>query len=221
MKSALAWLSVLAVLIAVFVHYGYSVPQIKQLPSAPQSQETDPTAAPVPVPSPENQKMVTMVGPLSQWMEDGNSAKPVSEGRHVGKPHPNDHIAPSPVGSSSVIVRKTFAISRAVNFPFEIPAHAVTAQLRGTYRSFVAQEGIQASDASADVAFLLMNQEQYASFLTGRSPDVLLNLEPSHDQDVNFSLPASRDLPVKYFLVFVNNPRDGKKVVQADFKVDF
>jgi hypothetical protein len=38
---------------------------------------------------------------------------------------------------------------------------------------------------------------------------------------VNFNLPASRDLPVKYYLVFRNEPREGKKIVQADFKVDF
>jgi hypothetical protein len=218
-KSALAWLSVFAVLIAVFVHYGHSVPQTK-LFAAPSSQEADSGDSPSPASSPENQKMVTMVSPLPQWMEDGNSAKSVPEVRYAGKPHPNDLIAPSPVGSSTLIVHKTSAISRAVNFPFEIPDHAVNAQLRGSYRSFGGQ-GIQDGNQSADVAFLLMNEAQYALFLTGRSPDVLLNLDPSHDQDVNFGLPASRELPVKYYLVFVNNPKEGKKIVQADFRVDF
>jgi len=208
-------------LIAVFVHYGHSVPQMKQSVAAEQPQETDPSAPPAAAVSPENQKMVTMVGPLAEWMQDGNAAKPVSNERRIGKPHPNDHIAPSPVGSSSAIVHKTFAISNAINFPFEIPAHAVNAQLRGNYRSFVAQQEVQASDETADVAFLLMNQEQYATFIKGGSPDTLLNLDPSHDQDVNFGLPASRDLPVKYYLVFRNDPREGKKIVQADFKVDF
>ena len=207
-------------LIAVFVHYGYSIPQIKQLAAAQQPQAADSDAAP-PAVSPLNQKMVNMAGPLAEWMQDGNAAAPVSTERRVGKPHPNDHIAPSPVGSSSAVVHRTFALSNAINFPFQIPAHAVNAQLRGSYRSFVAQQSVQASDETADVAFLLMNDEQYATFIRGGSPDTLLNLDPSHDQDVNFGLPASRDLPVKYYIVFRNDPREGRKIVQADFKVDF
>jgi len=208
-------------LIAVFVRYGHSVTQINQLAATQQPQEADSATVPAPAASPENQKMVTMAGPLAEWMQDGNAAKPVSNERRIGKPHPNDHIAPSPVGSSSAVVHKTFAISNAVNFSFEIPAHAVNAQLRGNYRSFAAQLKVQASDETADVAFLLMNEEQYATFIKGGSPDTLLNLDPSHDQDVNFDLPASRDLPVKYYLVFRNDPREGKKIVQADFKVAF
>jgi hypothetical protein len=219
-KSALAWLAVAGMLIAVFVHYGYSVPQIKQLAGAQPPQGADADAAP-PAVSPLNQKMVTMAGPLAEWMQDGNAAAPVSTERRVGKPHPNDHIAPSPVGSSSAVVHKTFALSNAINFPFQIPPHAVNAQLRGSYRSFVAEQSVQASDETADVAFLLMNEEQYATFIRGGSPDTLLNLDPSHDQDVNFGLPASRDLPVKYYIVFRNDPREGRKIVQADFKVDF
>jgi hypothetical protein len=224
MKSALAWLVVVGMVIAVFVHYGQSVSRTNLFAArAPQPQETatETTAAPVPEPSPENQKMATMVGPLAQWMEDGNAAKSVSQERHVGKPHPSDHIAPSPVGTSNVVAHKTFLLSNAVNFPFEIPPHAVNAQLRGSYRSFVAQQRVQTSDEGADVAFLLMNEQQYATFIKGGSPDVLLNLDPSHSQDVNFGLPASRELPVKYYLVFRNDPREGKKIVEADFKVDF
>jgi hypothetical protein len=44
---------------------------------------------------------------------------------------------------------------------------------------------------------------------------------PSHDQEVNFGLPASQNHPAKFYLVFRNNPSEGKKIVQADFTVDF
>jgi hypothetical protein len=220
MKSALAWLVVVGMLIAVFVHYGQSISRRNLFAApAPQPQEAENTAAQAV--NPENPKMVTMVSPLAQWMEDGNAAKSVSQERHVGKPHPNDHIAPSPVGTSNVVAHKTFLLSNAVNFPFEIPARAVNAQLRGNYRSFVSQQKIQSGDEGADVSFLLMNEDQYNIFIKGGSPDTLMNLEPSHDQDVNFGLPASRELPVKYYLVFRNDPREGKKIVEADFKVDF
>jgi len=61
----------------------------------------------------------------------------------------------------------------------------------------------------------------YNGFLSGRSADVLVSLEPSHEQDVNLGLPASRDQPVKYYLVFRNDSHEGRKIVKADFKVDF
>jgi hypothetical protein len=197
-------------LIAVFVHYGSHLPQLKP------AQATESSTAP----SPDNEKMVTVVSPLEQWMGNEKPAQ-VTENRPARKPHPSDHIAPSPVGSSSVIVRKTFAISTSITFPFEIPAHAVNAQLHGNYLSFVGRQEFQAGDDRADVSFLLMNEQQYNGFMNGRSADVLVSLDPSHDQDVNFGLPASRDLPAKYYLVFRNDSREGRKIVKADFRVDF
>jgi hypothetical protein len=66
-----------------------------------------------------------------------------------------------------------------------------------------------------------MNEQQYKGFLNGRSADVLVSLEPSHEQDMNFGLPASCDLPVRYYLVFRNGSHEGRKIVKADFTVDF
>jgi hypothetical protein len=163
---------------------------------------------------------VAVVGPLAQWMENQQAAK-VNEIRTAGKPHPSDHIAPSPVGTSSVIVHKTFALINSANFPFELPAHAVNAKLHGKYKSFIGQQGIQGSDDGANISFLLMNEEQYGGFLSSRSAEVLMSLDPSHDQDVNFGLPATRNLPVRYYLVFENGSHQSRKIVQADFTVDF
>jgi len=213
-KTALARLVISGMLIAVFVRYGSHL-QLKPLPLVP-AQET--VSSPPPTPDPE--KMLTVVSPLADWMENEKPVQ-VTENRPVRKPHPSDHIAPSPVGSSTVIVRKTFAVSNSANFPFEIPAHAVNAQLHGNYRSFVGRQEIQASDDRADVSFVVMNEQQYNGFLSGRSADVLVSLEPSHEQDVNLGLPASRDQPVKYYLVFRNDSHEGRKIVKADFKVDF
>jgi hypothetical protein len=49
----------------------------------------------------------------------------------------------------------------------------------------------------------------------------LMSVEASHDQEVNFDLPASSDQPVKYYLVFRNASGGGSKVVHASFQVDF
>jgi hypothetical protein len=215
-KIALLGLAVSGMLIAAFLHSGAHLPQLKQAGILQQSKDAESSASP----SPDSEKMVTVAGPLAQWMDNQQPAK-TTDIRPASKPHPSDHIAPSPVGTSSVIVHKTFALSSSANFTFELPAHAVNAKLHGNYKSFVGQQGIQGSDDGANISFILMNEEQYAGFLSGRSADVLMSLEPAHDQDVNFGLPATRNLPVKYYLVFENDSHQGKKIVQAGFTVDF
>ena len=66
-----------------------------------------------------------------------------------------------------------------------------------------------------------MNEEQHAEFVSGGADDVLLSLNSSHHQEVNFALPASQNQPLKFYLVFRNPPGESKKIVQADFAVDF
>ncbi len=131
-------------------------------------------------------------------------------------------VASSPVGTSSAVVHKTFAITSAAKFAFEVPPHAASPQLNGTYHSFTQQAGSRSSDDSADVDLLLMNAEQYADFAGGHPSDVVYSVDSSHEQDVAFGLPATFDKPAQYYLVFRNSPgHAGKKVVQADFHVDF
>ena len=117
-------------------------------------------------------------------------------------------------------MRKTFGVATIVDVPFELPAHASTPQLRGTYRSFLLDA--ESGDATADVEFLLLNQRQYGDFLNGRPAEALFSADGAHDQEVNTSMPPTLDQPGKYYLVFRNNSSGGeKKVVQADFRVDF
>ena len=138
------------------------------------------------------------------------------------KPHALDHIAESPVGTSTAIVNRTFAVSAPAKFSFEVPPHAASPQLHGTFRSFLRQAGIQSSEEDADVDLLLMNSEQYADFLRGQPADTVYSVDSSHDQDVSFGLPATLDRPVQYYLVFRNSSSSAaKKLVQADFQVDF
>ncbi len=133
-----------------------------------------------------------------------------------------ERVAPSPVGSTQTILHKTFSVTASVKFPFEIPAHAVRPQLHGTYRSFVQQASVQSNDDAANVDFLLLNEDQYADFSRGQSGDTLFSVDSSHNQDVNFDLPATQDQPRKYYLVFRSSPGGAaKKVVDADFTVDF
>jgi hypothetical protein len=142
------------------------------------------------------------------------------ESGDLAKPDPGDHIAPSPMGTGGVILHRTFSVSSAASYGFVIPAHAAIPQLHGTFRSFVHPSG-RSQDQSADIGFLLLNQEQYDSFSHGHPSDALASIDASHNQDVNFGLPASLNQPLKYYLVFRNLPHGGPKVVQADFSVSF
>ena len=133
---------------------------------------------------------------------------------------PSDHVAPSPVGTSQNILQKTFPLKTSAEFPFEIPAHAVQPHLHGLFESFLGQVH-GASDDTANIDFLLMNEQQHADFASNRPSEALFAVEGSHNQAVNFDLPASRNQPVKYYLVFRNVENKSSRVVEANFRVDF
>jgi hypothetical protein len=173
------------------------------------------------------QKAVTIAGPLADYMSSQNGSKQEpSKVETIStiayKPTASDHVGGSPVGTSNLILHQTFRVAGIVNLPFEVPAHAANAQLRGTYRSFVKRDGALASDAAADVEFLLLNEQQYDEFLNGRAGEAVFSADDSHSQEVNTGLPPTLAQAAKYHLVFRNNSRDHlKKVVEADFRIDF
>jgi hypothetical protein len=144
------------------------------------------------------------------------------------KPVASDHVTDdSPVGTGMALLHKTFNVAGIVNLPFDLPAHASTPQLRGTYRSFLSQAGLQHAsehpdDHSADVEFLVMNEQQYNDLLNGRPGDALFSADDASNGEVNFTLPPTFGQTAKYYLVFRNGSQGkGKRVVQADFRVDF
>jgi len=172
-------------------------------------------------------KMVKIASPLAEFLEKSESDRDNAEDKPqklvpLRKPHPRDLIAPSPVGTSTAIVHKTFSVSPASNFAFQVPAHAASPQLRGSYHSFVPASRDQLNDDAGDVDLLLMNDEQYAGYLHGQPADVVYSVDSSHDQDVSLGLPATLDRPAQYYLVFRNSSGSrARKAVKADFWIDF
>ena len=134
---------------------------------------------------------------------------------------PSERVAPSPVGTSQTVLEKTFPLKTTAIFPIEIPAHAAMPHLHGIFESFVGQAH-GASDDSANVDFMILNEEQHTDLVGNRPSEALMTVEASHNQAVNFDLPASLDRPVKYYLVFRNTEASkSSKVVEANFRVDF
>jgi len=96
-------------------------------------------------------QMVTMVGPLANYVQQ-NGSLPHPAGTAIpSKLVGEDHVEDSPVGTANLIVRKTFVLANTLAFPFEVPAHAATPQLSGTYRSFARQPGPQWDQVSQDI----------------------------------------------------------------------
>jgi hypothetical protein len=135
---------------------------------------------------------------------------------------PMDRVAPAPADTTHTVLRKSFALTTSVNFPFDVPSHAAMPHLHGNYKSFVRALGVQPNDDTANVDFLILNQDQYADFIQGHAGEAFFSAGASHDQGVNVTLPPTQGQPRKYYLVFRNSPGDvTKKAVQADFTLDF
>jgi hypothetical protein len=182
------------------------------------------------------QHAVTLAGPLANYMarqkpsdietldpiKAGQPAQPVQTAAPVmhrtGAP---PRVANSPVGTSRDLLHQMFGVAKVVKLAFEVPADASNPKLKGTYRSFVKQGGALSSGTDADVEFLVLNQKQYDDFLNGRPGDAVFSAEDSHEQEVNTSLPPTLDQAANYYLIFRNNSHTAKKMVQADFHIDF
>jgi hypothetical protein len=220
MHRIVSWMLVGVALVGACVYYQNHPPQLKAWTAEKlQAVATKPAA-------PDQAPLTTVVSPLQVLMEKATTPQTTEtteeEPARPWKPHPSDHVAPSPVGTSTTIVNKTFAVTSTAKFVFEVPPHAASPQLHGTYHSSAKNSAAQSGEENGDIDLLLINEQQYADFLNGNPADVVYSVDSSHDQDVSLGLPATLDKPVRYYLVFRNSSsRAGKKVVQADFQVDF
>jgi hypothetical protein len=133
---------------------------------------------------------------------------------------PQHRVAPTPVGTTQSVLQKTFNLKDSATFSFEIPADAVTPHLHGLFESFTGRTH-GASDDSANIDFLVLNEEQRAAAENNRASEAMFSVEASHNQAVNLDLPPSLNHAVKYYLVFRNLDGTNSKVVEANFRVDF
>lgn len=169
----------------------------------------------------DSQPGTTLAGPLAQYMGKEDSAKSDNIERISYTPVASDHVGGSVVGTSLTVLKEKFRVGRIVDVPFEVPAHASMPQLHGTFRSFIQPNEKPSSDTAADVDFQLLNEPEFAQFVGGQPTEALFSADATHDQEVNVTLPPTLSKPAKYHLVFVNDSRATKKVIQPDFWIDF
>ncbi len=163
---------------------------------------------------------VTFAGPLATYFSKKGPV-PVEKVQAVAyKPTASDHVGGSVVGTSLLILKDKFHVSAIADLPFEVPAHASTPQLHGTFLSFLQVSGKPTSDTNADVEFRLLSDQEFSNFLNAKPSEALFAADATHNEEVNTSLPPTLNKPATYHLVFLNDSRT-RKVVQADFRIDF
>lgn len=169
------------------------------------------------------------VGPLANYMQkQGSDSGQAGDGQDQVetlaaplKPNPADRVGNSVVGSTMPVVQSTFRVRAAVQVPFQVPPHAATPRLKGSYQSFL-KAGATDSESDANIEFLVLNEQQYVDFLAKRGGEAVFAAEDAQHQEVNAHFPPTLDRPQKYHLIFRNNSKGHeKKFVQADFHMEF
>jgi hypothetical protein len=163
---------------------------------------------------------VKMVGPLADYMANQEGPTPAAKDVETVTwiPTASDHVGGSVVGSTVPILRKSFTVHSAVQVAFQVPAHASTPRLRGTFQSSARPGG----DADAPVEVLVLSDQQYSEFVSQRAGDAAFQAEDAPAADINAQLPPTFNQPARYHLIFRNNSRgNGKKFVRADFRMEF
>jgi hypothetical protein len=218
--------SFLVVTLALFAGFSYSRKYLglstNQFNVESAAEQVD-NGEPNPPPSADSAPGVKFDGPLAEWMDKAESyGKEKKDAPREWKLHPSDHVGDSPVGTSARVLNKTFALSSAAQYVFEVPPHAASPQLHGNFKSFVRHAGPVVDAEAPDIEFLLLNDSQYEELVSGRPGDALFSADAAHDQDINFRLPATLDQPTKYYLIFRNSVGTrSPKTVKADFQIDF
>ena len=169
----------------------------------------------------EAHKTVTMTGPLATYF--GKKEPVPVESIHTAsyKPVASDHVGGSVVGTSLPILHDKFHVSVIVDLPFDVPAHAATPKLHGSFRSFIQAGKKATSETDDDVEFHVLNDQEFANFLNAKPSEALFSADATHNAGVDVSLPPTLTSPVTYHMVFLNNSPKTKKVVEADFQIDF
>jgi hypothetical protein len=134
-----------------------------------------------------------------------------------------DHLAHHSSEESKSVVHAVFSVSKYEQFVFVVPAHQAYPRLHGDFRSFTKRrDPSSSSDQTADVGLMLLSEQEFNDFLQSHSGSTTYQLDPAHDQTVDWRVPITYDQPQQYHLVFSNADGGPKtKFVKADFTLSF
>lgn len=208
--------------------FGGQNPRLERGPVPVQAQktepkETEPEEPEIKAATPEDPgPIATVAGPLAEWTRGTKPGKKeLLEARP--KPHPLDHVVPSPDEGPKNFLHTVFPVSNYTQVAFVVPAHQASPRLRGNFRSFRERSRPDStSDKTADVEVMLLNEQEFDDLRRARPGTATYEVDASHHQMVDCSLPSTRDTPQQYHLVFHNSAGGPRvKFVDADFTVSF
>lgn len=224
MKGSSAWLLVI-VLLALGCGCSKKGSTQAHDPNAGQTQGVKAEEPDIKAATPEDPgPIATVVQPLAilQGRAKGFPTKPEAEDAKA-ELLPVDHPVYLKPEEPRNLVHKVFSVNKYTQFAFVVPPHQGHARVHGDFQSFTKREAPDStSDKTADVDLMLLNDQEFNDFQHGQMESATRELDPAHNQMVDWSVPPSYDEPQQYHLVFSNSDgTTGPKFVKADFTVSF
>jgi hypothetical protein len=223
-KSAAALLTIVLSLLSVCACSRPKSPEAKR-PNVDQAQEVEPEQPEIKAATPEDPgPTATVVIPLEVLKKRARGFLQTNpEAGSPEEPLPIDHPVYLESQKPKNLLHKVFSVNNHTQFTFVVPPHQGNARLRGTFRSFTKRSDPDStSDRNADVDLMLLSDQEFNEFLHGQPQSVTYELDPSHDQMVDWRVPTTYGESQTYHLVFCNSPGGTKiKFVEANFSVIF
>jgi hypothetical protein len=226
MRSALGWLATLILIVLSAYTWGHM--RVEADPAGPgfapdQAKRARPAEKKSGDAPDDAGQPVTMAGPLAHSMKHPQDHSNTDQIESIeDRLAASDRMGGWVVSTGTIVLQKTFEVTSTMQLPFSLPARACNPQLHGSFRSYVEGGKLESDASRADIEFLVLNDEQYSHLLEGLPGNALFSAAAAHNQEVNARLPPTFDQPVTYHLVFRNQVRGArKKLVQADFRVDY
>jgi len=223
MKRSSAWLLVIVLLILVC---GCSRKRSTEAhrPNADQVQEAKPEQPEIKAATPEDPGPTeTVVAPLAILKGQAKPLPTKPETEMTREPQPVDHPVHLRSEEPRNFLHRVFSVNKYAQFAFVVPPHQGHPRLRGDFRSFTKRDDPDStSDRTADVDLMLLNDQEFNEFLHGQPQSVTYELDPSHNQMVDWRVPTTYGESQQYHLVFSNSEGGTNiKFVEADFTVSF
>lgn len=226
MKRSFAWLLVIVLLA---LGCGCAKKESTQAPAsnADRAQEAKPAEPELKAATPEDPgPIATVVQPLAILKGQAKALPTKPEAEQAPAPQellPVDH----PVYLKSEVPRnvlhKIFPLNKYAQFSFVVPPHQGHPRVHGDFQSFTKRDAPNStSNNTADVDLMLLNDQEFDEFRHGQMQSTTRELDPAHNQMVDWSVPPTYDEPQQYHLVFSNSDNaTGPKFVKADFTVSY
>jgi hypothetical protein len=202
-------------------------PTAKRQPKADHPEKVEPeveTEEPVKAATPEDPgPMATVIAPLAILKGEAKPLQTKPEAAVRQEPLSIDHPVYIQPGKSKHLLHNIFSVNNHAQFAFLVPPHQDDTRLRGNFRSFTKRSDPDStSDRTANVDLMLLNEQEFNEFLHGQPQSVTYELDPSHNQMVDWRVPTTYGESQTYHLVFSNSAGGTKtKFVEADFTLSF